>query len=82
MLDTQDYGDILNRSWVFRTVGYGHSAETWNSILSMLKTVGYDGAVSIEHEDALMSPKEGLEKAVTLLKNAIIYEKAGAMWWA
>ena len=29
-----------------------------------------------------MSPKEGLEKAVTLLKNVLIYEKAGEMWWA
>jgi len=82
VLDTQSYGDILNRSWVFRTVGYGHSREVWNNIISALKTVGYDGAISIEHEDGLMSPKEGLEKAVTLLKEAIIYENAGKMWWA
>lgn len=82
VLDTQDYGDILNRSWVFCTVGYGHSRDVWNSIISTLKTVGYDGAISIEHEDGLMSPREGLEKAVALLKGAIIYEKAGEMWWA
>lgn len=82
VLDTRDYADILNRSWVFRTVGYGHSAEVWNHIISTLKAVGYDGAISIEHEDGLMSPKEGLEKAVALLKNAIIYETAGEMWWA
>ena len=82
VLDTQNYGDILNRSWVFRTVGYGHSKEVWNNIISALKTVGYDGAISIEHEDGLMSPKEGLEKAIAFLKEAIIYEKAGEMWWA
>ena len=82
VLDTQSYGDILNRSWVFRTVGYGHGKEVWNNIISTLKAVGYDGAISIEHEDGLMSPKEGLEKAVSLLKDTIIYEKAGAMWWA
>lgn len=81
VLDTQNYGDILNRSWVFRTVGYGHSQEVWNNIISALKSVGYDGVISIEHEDALMSPREGLEKAVALLKNAIIYEKAEEMWW-
>ena len=81
VLDTQEYGDILNRSWVFRTVGYGHSKEVWNNIISTLKAVGYDGAISIEHEDGLMSPKEGLEKAVALLKEAIIYETAGEMWW-
>ena len=82
VLDTQNYGDVKNRSWVFRTVGYGHGKEVWNNIISTLKTVGYDGAISIEHEDALMSPKEGLEKAVSLLKDCIIYEKPGEMWWA
>ena len=81
-LETQDYGDILNRTWVFRTVGYGHDAQTWNNIISTLKAVGYDGAISIEHEAALMSPKEGLEKAIALLKNSIIYEQPGQMWWA
>lgn len=82
VLDTKTYDDVLNRSWVFRTVGYGHSVQEWNNIVSTLKTVGYDGAISIEHEDSLMSPKEGLEKAISLLKGSIIYEKAGEMWWA
>ncbi len=82
VLDTQSYGDILARSWVFRTVGYGHSPEVWKNIISTLKCVGYDGAISIEHEDGLMSPKEGLEKAIAFLKDTIIYEKAGEMWWA
>lgn len=82
VLDVQNYGDVLNRSWVFRTVGYGHSKEVWNNIISTLKTVGYNGAISIEHEDALMSPKEGLEKAVALLKESIIFDNAGEMWWA
>lgn len=82
VLDTKNYGDILNRSWVFRTVGYGHGTDVWNDIISALKSVGYDGVVSIEHEDGLMSPKEGLEKAVKFLKNTLIYESAGEMWWA
>ncbi len=82
VLDYKSYGDIENRSWVFRTVGYGHGQLEWNSMISTLKTVGYDGAISIEHEDALMSPKEGLEKAIAFLKNVLITEQAGAMWWA
>ena len=82
VLDTKNYGDILNRSWVFRTVGYGHGKEVWNEIISTLKAVGYDGAISIEHEDGLMSSKEGLEKAIAFLKEVIIYETAGEMWWA
>lgn len=82
VLDTQSYADVLHRSWVFRTVGYGHGADVWNSIISALKAVGYDGAISIEHEDCLMSAKEGLEKAITFLKKTLIFEKAGEMWWA
>ncbi len=82
VLDTQGYGDILERSWVFRTVGYGHSPEVWNNIISTLKAVGYDGHISIEHEDGLMSAKEGLEKAIAFLKSSIIYESPAKMWWA
>lgn len=82
VLDTKRYGDILGRSWIFCTVGYGHGREVWNNMISALKSVGYDGAISIEHEDALMSSKEGLEKAITFLKDTLIYETAGKMWWA
>ena len=82
VLDYKHYGDVLNRSWVFRTVGYGHGKEMWNDIISTLKAVGYDGAISIEHEDGLMSQNEGLEKAIALLKEVLIYQNAGEMWWA
>lgn len=82
VLDTVSYADILGRSWLFRTVGYGHDSSVWNDIISTLKAVGYDGVISIEHEDALMSSEEGLEKAIKFLKNVLIYENAGAMWWA
>lgn len=81
VLDTGNLGGIAERSWIFRTVGYGHDKLVWNNIISTLKTVGYDGAISIEHEDALMSPKEGLEKAITFLKDVLIYENAGDLWW-
>jgi hypothetical protein len=37
--------------------------------------------VSIEHEDSLMSAEEGLAKAVYLLQDVLIRERAGA-WWA
>lgn len=82
VLDTKSYGDIANRSWVFRTMGYGHDTGMWKDIISMLKTVGYDDVISIEHEDALMSAEEGLQKAIAFLKDVLIFEKAGEMWWA
>lgn len=81
VLDTKSYTDLSNRSWSFRTIGYGHGKEVWNNIISALKLVGYDGAISIEHEDALMSSTEGLEKAVAFLKDVLIYENPGNMWW-
>ncbi len=81
VLDTGSYADLEARSWTFRTVGYGNDYAEWKEIISALRLVGYDGAISIEHEDPLMSPKEGLEKAVAFLKEVIIYEKPGEMWW-
>ena len=81
ILDTSGYGDLLGRSWEFRTVGYGHGKSLWNDMISTLKATGYEGVISIEHEDPLMSPKEGLEKAVAFLKDVIIFEDPDAMWW-
>ncbi len=82
VLDTTHYGEELERSWIFRTVGYGHGEDYWRDIVSQLRMVGYDYAISIEHEDGLMSGREGLEKAISFLKNVLIYEDRGAMYWA
>lgn len=82
VLDTKPYSDELNRSWIFRTIGYGHGEETWREIISALQLVGYEGTVSIEHEDSLMSVEEGFQKGVDFLKNIVIKERLGEMWWA
>ncbi|MCL6625101.1 MAG: sugar phosphate isomerase/epimerase [Alicyclobacillus shizuokensis] len=82
VLDTKSYRDELNRSWIFRTVGYGHGEETWRQIISALQLVGYDGVISIEHEDSLMSVQEGFQKAVAFLKQQLIKERIGEIWWA
>jgi sugar phosphate isomerase/epimerase len=81
VLDAKPYTDLANRSWVFRTMGYGNDDITWKKILSELLVVGYNDTISIEHEDSLMSPKEGLEKAISFLKDKIVYEKPGDAWW-
>ena len=81
VLDAKPYTDLQNRSWVFRTMGYGNDDITWKKILSELLVIGYNDTISIEHEDSLMSPKEGLEKAIAFLKDKIVYEKPGAAWW-
>ena len=82
VLDTGHYGNELNRSWSFRTVGYGHGAEYWKAIASELRMAGYDYAISIEHEDSLMSGNEGLLKAIRFLKDVLLFEDKGSMYWA
>ena len=82
VLDTKHYADELHRSWIFRSVGYGHSHQVWKDMMSALRLVGYDGMISIEHEDSLMTPTEGLEKAIAMLKDVMIFESKGEMWWA
>lgn len=80
-LDARRYDDLHRRSWIFRTVGYGHGDEFWKPFISMLKRHDYDGVLSIEHEDALMSAREGFEKAVAYLSDIMIEEKPGKPWW-
>ena len=81
VLDTKPYADEIHRSWIFRSVGYGNDELYWKDIVSNLRLVGYDHVLSIEHEDSLMSQNEGLSKAVQTLKNVLITESTGEMWW-
>ena len=74
VLDTKSYADVINRSWIFRSVGYGNYALYWKDIISNLRMVGYDYAISIKHEDSLMSKNEGLNKAIEMLKECVVFE--------
>lgn len=82
VLDTGSFADVAKRSWYFCTVGYGHDAAHWKKILAALKVAGYDDSISIEHEDGLMSPKEGLEKAVAFMKECVLRTNNEDMFWA
>jgi sugar phosphate isomerase/epimerase len=80
VLDVKHYSDLANRAWTFRTMGYG--TDKWKHIISALKIIGYDDSISIEHEDPLMAPFEGLEKAIDYLKPMLIDGGGAKMWWA
>ncbi len=83
VLDTTSFADVNARPWAFRTVGYGHNEQVWRDIFSALQATGYNGVISIEHEDALMSQKEGLEKAIAFLKNTMIFDDINNdVFWA
>ena len=82
VLDTKHYSDELHRAWSFRAVGYGNSRQFWCDFVSTLRMLGYDGALSVEHEDSLMSPREGLAKAIQFLRGILLTEPRGQMTWA
>ena len=81
VLDMKLYTDEKNRAWIFRTVGYGHPEGWWREFVSTLRMYGYDYVLSIEHEDSLMSPNEGLAKAAAFLNGIVIREATSAPWW-
>jgi sugar phosphate isomerase/epimerase len=81
VLDTKPYTDERHRAWIFRTCGYGHEAGWWKEFASTLRMFGYDYVLSIEHEDSLLSPEEGLTKAAEFLNGLVIRQQATAAWW-
>jgi sugar phosphate isomerase/epimerase len=71
LLENGGLTDIPARSWSYITLGFGHGEEWWRQFCYRLKMGGYDGWLSIEHEDILLNSLEGLEKSVALLKGVI-----------
>ena len=82
VLNVSHYSNLGERSWVFRTMGYGNDDIFWKKVISQLLVVGYNDTICIEHEDSLMSVKEGLEKAISFLDGIIVKENPSEMWWA
>ncbi|MBA4774993.1 MAG: sugar phosphate isomerase/epimerase [Rhizobiales bacterium] len=68
LLENGSLMDIPARSWSYITLGFGHGEEWWRQFCYRLKMAGYDGWLSIEHEDVLLNSLEGLEKSVALLQ--------------
>jgi sugar phosphate isomerase/epimerase len=81
VIDTKSYRRMAERSWLFRSVGWGHDELEWKRIVSALRLSGYDYVMSIEHEDALASVDEGLRAAVDLLSRVILTEPPVQAWW-
>jgi sugar phosphate isomerase/epimerase len=67
VLDTTPRDQIKRRAWAFRTVGYGQGEQAWRDLVGALLIAGYDGVVSVEHEDPLLGAEDGLAKALDLL---------------
>ena len=71
LLENGPLTDIAARAWSYITLGFGHGEEWWRSFCYRLLMGGYNGWLSIEHEDVLLNAHEGLQKSVALLKGVM-----------
>jgi sugar phosphate isomerase/epimerase len=81
VIDAKSYRLLSERSWLFRSVGWGHDELEWKRIVSALRLAGYDYVMSIEHEDALASVDEGLGNAVSMLRRVLLTQSPVEAWW-
>jgi sugar phosphate isomerase/epimerase len=71
LLENGNLTDTAGRSWSYATLGFGHGGDWWRQFCYRLKMGGYDGWLSVEHEDVMLNALEGLEKSVALLKDVM-----------
>ena len=76
VLDPTTYEDYENRNWHFKIPGYGHDEQFWKNMVSALRRTGYDGVLSIEHQDSMVSYKEGFKKGREFLERIIFHGPA------
>jgi sugar phosphate isomerase/epimerase len=81
IIDSRPLGDVAERSWLFRTIGYGQNEEWWRSFMSSLRAHGYDDVLCIEHEDPLLDPVEGLERGVEFLSQFVLRKPPSKLWY-
>lgn len=67
-LENGGLSDIAARAWNYITLGYGHGEAWWRAFCYRLRMNGYDGWLSIEHEDVMLSRLEGVRRSVELLR--------------
>jgi sugar phosphate isomerase/epimerase len=67
LIDVTPNDDVANRSWSYVTLGQGHDLAWWRGFCMALRRAGYDDVLSIEHEDLMLSPEEGVQRSVDLL---------------
>jgi sugar phosphate isomerase/epimerase len=68
VIDTTPASNFEARAWNYITLGRGHDDAWWRKFIDALDAVGYDGILSIEHEDPAISAVEGVEESVALLR--------------
>jgi sugar phosphate isomerase/epimerase len=67
--------------WRFGTVGHGHGAEFWCGFFDELRALGFEGVLSVEHEDELAPVEEALAHTLTFLRACAWRDSASAAAW-
>lgn len=62
----------MRRAARYRVPGWGQVP--WKRVITALLEVGYDGTLSFEHEDPVMSERDGAEKSIDYLRPLMIKE--------
>lgn len=62
----------MRRAARYRVPGWGQVP--WRRVITALLEVGYDGTLSFEHEDPVMSERDGAEKSIDFLRPLMIKE--------
>jgi sugar phosphate isomerase/epimerase len=78
VLDFRWPGTADEMPWHFCAVGEGRSDAEWVSLLSALREAGYDGVISIEHEDPRYGAEDGIERSIGGLNRALAALEAPA----
>ncbi|MGA2629367.1 MAG: sugar phosphate isomerase/epimerase [Terriglobia bacterium] len=65
----EDPAKATEGSEYFRAVGYGHGAALWKDVVKAYMDVDYQGILSIENEEPILSGEAGVERATYVLKN-------------
>jgi sugar phosphate isomerase/epimerase len=71
LIDTTPTARLPDRSWNYVILGYGHDLRWWREFCTLLRLAGYDDVLSIEHEDQMLPPLEGVRRSVELLRAVI-----------
>ena len=70
LIDTTPNDRLAERAWGYVTLGFGHGEPWWREFCIALRLAGYDDVLSIEHEDLLLPPEEGVRRSVDVLRAA------------
>jgi len=78
LLDATPVDRAQDRAWNYVTLGLGHprGEAFWADFVYELRAAGYDGVLSIEHEDTLVSAREGVARAAALLRRVALVQAA------